>query len=155
MPRRISARNPKEAWDLVRKLPTYVRLVWALLRDPRVPLSLKGMLVLLAGYLVSPIDVIPDFIPVFGQLDDIAVALIVLDRFIQSAPREVVDEHLARIARNEDDLRGDMRQAERVLGEGFQRLRDNLQSVLSKSGKRFRSADEAARGLDNWEADRD
>lgn len=148
---RLSARNPKEAWELVRKLPTYARLVWGLLRDPRVPLPLKGLLVLLAGYLVTPIDVIPDFIPILGQLDDVAVALIILDRFIQSAPREVVDEHLARIARGEDDLRADLRAAEKLLGERFERLRDNLQGVLGKSGKRFSSADDAARGLDEWE----
>lgn len=151
MPRRLGIRNPKEAFDLVRKLPTYARLVWGLLRDPRVPLGPKGMLVALAGYLVMPIDIIPDFIPILGQLDDIAVALIVLDRFIAAAPKDVVDDHLARIARNQDDLRRDLREAEKVLGEGFERLRDNLQGVLAKSGKRFRSADDAARGLDKWE----
>lgn len=148
MPERWSVRSPKEALDLVRKLPTYVRLVWGLLRDARVPLLSKGLLVLLAGYLINPIDVIPDFIPVLGQLDDIAVVLLVLDLFIRSAPKEVVDDHLGRIARNEDDLRRDLAQAERLLGETFVRLRDNLVGILEKSGKRFRSADEAARGLD-------
>jgi uncharacterized membrane protein YkvA (DUF1232 family) len=149
VPRRLDVRNPKEVLDLVRKLPTYVRLVWGLLRDPRVPLLSKGLLVLLAGYLINPIDVIPDFIPVLGQLDDIAVVLLVLDLFIRSAPREIVDEHLGRIARNEDDLRRDLAQAERLLGETFVRLRDNLVGILERSGRRFRSADEAARGLES------
>ena len=148
---RLSRRNAKEALDLVRKLPTYIRLVWALLRDPRVPVTRKGLLVLLAGYLINPIDIIPDFIPVLGQLDDVAVTLLVLDVFIRSAPKEVVDEHLARISRNEDDLRRDLAQAERVLGKGYERLRDNLVGVLERSGKRFRSAEDASRGLDRLE----
>ena len=154
MPRGLTPRNPKEMFDLVRKLPSYGRLVWALLRDPRVPATHKSLLVLLAGYIVSPIDLIPDFIPVLGQLDDVAVALLAIDRFIASAPQEVVDEHLARIARNEDDLRRDLAQAERVLGTAFERLRDNLERVLTKGGGRFKSAKEAEDGLVRWE-DRD
>ena len=153
MPRRFAARNAKEALDLVRKLPTYIRLVWALLRDPRVPVTRKGLLVLLAGYLINPIDIIPDFIPVLGQLDDVAVTLLVLDIFVRSAPKDVVDEHLARISRDEDDLRRDLAQAEHLLGDTCVRLRDNLSGILGK-GKRFRSPDEAAQGLDQWE-DRD
>ncbi len=141
----------REALDLVRRLPAYVRLAWALLRDPRVPLARKGLLVLLAGYLVNPIDVIPDFIPVLGQLDDVAVTLLVLDVFIRSAPPEVVDEHLARISRNEDDLRRDLARVEELLGGAYVRLRDNLPGILSQSGKRFRSPDEAAQRLDEWE----
>jgi uncharacterized membrane protein YkvA (DUF1232 family) len=141
--------------DLVRKLPMYIRLVWALLRDPRVPVTRKGILILLAGYLVNPIDIIPDFIPVLGQLDDIAVTLLVLDLFIRSAPKEVVDEHLARIARNEDDLRADLLQAERLLGGTYTKVRDNLQGILNKGGRRFRSANDAARGLEVWEEEKD
>lgn len=148
---RLRGRTPQEAIDLVRKLPSYIRLVWALLRDPRVPVTRKGLLVLLAAYIVNPIDLIPDFIPVLGQLDDIAVTLIVLDLFIRSAPKEVVDEHLARISRNQDDLRRDLEQAERVLGGTFGWLRDNLVGILKKGGTRFRSPDEAASGLDRWE----
>lgn len=143
--------SPREALDLVRKLPGYARLVWALLRDPRVPLTSKGLLVLLAGYLINPIDIIPDFIPVLGQLDDVAVTLLVLDVFIRNAPPDVVAEHLARISRNEDELHEDLERTRRLLGGTFERIRDNLQRVLERSGKRFRSADEAASGLDEWE----
>jgi uncharacterized membrane protein YkvA (DUF1232 family) len=139
-----------EAIQLVRKLPIYARLVWGLLRDERVPPSHKGKLLLLAGYLVFPLDIIPDFIPVIGQLDDVAVALLVLDHFIQNAPRDVVDEHLARIARNEDDLRADLAQAREALGGNFENIRDNLQRILDKYGKRFRSRAEAERGLEQW-----
>jgi uncharacterized membrane protein YkvA (DUF1232 family) len=139
-----------EAIDLVKRLPIYARLVWSLLRDDRVPATHKGKLVLLAGYLLFPLDVIPDFIPVLGQLDDVAVTLLVLDHFIQNAPRDVVDDHLARIARNEDDLRRDLAVANRVMGENFERFGDNLQRILEKYGKRFRSQTEAEQGLEQW-----
>ena len=143
--------DARQAIAIVRKLPLYARLVWGLLRDRRVPLGQKGLLVLVAGYIVSPLDVIPDFIPVLGQLDDVAVTLLVLDLFIRSAPKEVVDDHLARIARDQDDLRRDLEQAQRALGKNFVHLRDNLQRILERRGKRFRSDAQAASGLDEWQ----
>ena len=109
-------RAPKdlgEALALARRAPTYARLVWALLRDRRVPLQQKLILVAVAGYLVFPIDLIPDFIPVLGQLDDLAVVLLGLDFFIRSAPPDIVDEHLAKIAQDQDELRRDIVRAQR------------------------------------------
>ena len=51
------------------------------------------MLFGLAGYLVSPIDLVPDFIPGLGQLDDIVLIAYVLDRLINRVPREVLLDH--------------------------------------------------------------
>lgn len=148
---RIRVSDLGQAVQLVRKLPTYVRLLWGLLRDPRVPLRQKGLLVLLAGYLLTPLDIIPDFIPILGQVDDVAVALLVFDLFIRSAPREVVDEHLARISRDEDFVRQDLAQAQRVLGDSFTYIRDNLERVLERTGGRVRSERDAAGALESWE----
>lgn len=60
---------------LVRRLPAYARLAWALARDPRV--SRLRRLAVLAGaaYVVSPVDLVPGFIPLAGQLDDLLVAM--------------------------------------------------------------------------------
>lgn len=151
---RIRVSDLGQAVQLVRKLPTYVRLLWALLRDPRVPLRQKSLLVLLAGYILTPLDIIPDFIPILGQVDDIAVALLVFDFFIRSAPREVVDEHLARIALDEDAVRRDLAQAQRVLGDSFSYIRDNLERILERTGRRARSERAAADALESWEARR-
>jgi uncharacterized membrane protein YkvA (DUF1232 family) len=140
----------KEAVSLARKLPLYARLVWALLRDERVPVRNKALLALLAGYIVMPLDIMPDFVPILGQLDDVAVALLVLDTFIKQAPRAVVEEHLARIARREDDLASDLARARSLLGERFVAIRDNLQRTLEKYGTRFRDPGEAATGLRRW-----
>ena len=81
-------RDPKEALDMLRKMPAYARLIWALARDPRVPIQQKLVLGAVAGYLVFPIDIIPDFIPVLGQLDDLGVLIFGLDFFIRTRPRK-------------------------------------------------------------------
>jgi uncharacterized membrane protein YkvA (DUF1232 family) len=134
-------RPPKdmaEAIDLIRRLPTYARLVWALLRDGRVPVAQKLILVGIGAYLVMPIDLMPDFVPILGQLDDFAVILLGLDLFIRTAPADVVDDHLARIAQDRDQLRRDMADAERLLGDRFADVRDTVE--------RMRSRDRGAKG---------
>src|SRR5437660_11301712 len=102
-------RPPKDVGDvleLIRRLPTYIRLVWALLRDSRIPAGQKLILAGIVGYLILPIDLIPDFVPILGQLDDIAVVLLGLDLFIRSAPQAVLDEHLRRIAQAKHQFTG-------------------------------------------------
>ena len=67
-------------------------LVSRLLRDPRVPRRRKWLLVALAGYLALPFDLVPDFLPVVGQLDDALVAALVLRYVAKTTPRDVVVE---------------------------------------------------------------
>ena len=83
--------NPRY-WLKVRQ---EIRLVWALLRDPRVPGYLKLLPALFVVYLLVPFDLIPGFIPIIGQLDDLALLLILLPLFIRLAPDEVVEEYKA------------------------------------------------------------
>jgi uncharacterized membrane protein YkvA (DUF1232 family) len=64
-----------------------------LMRDPRVPPRSKAVLVVVAAYLASPIDVIPDMIPGVGQLDDIVIAAFALDYMINQVPAEILKEH--------------------------------------------------------------
>jgi uncharacterized membrane protein YkvA (DUF1232 family) len=125
-------RAPKdltEVVDLIRRLPTYIRLVWALLRDGRVPAQQKLILAGIGAYLFFPIDLIPDFVPVLGQLDDLAVVLLGLDLFIRSAPPPIVEEHLAKISQDRDQLRGDIATAERLLGDRLDDVRDIVERL--------------------------
>lgn len=127
MANRIRApRDMTEVMDLIRRLPTYMRLVWALLRDGRVPPQQKLILVGIGAYVVLPIDLIPDFVPVLGQLDDLAVVLLGLDLFIRSAPPDIVEEHLAKISQDKDQLRRDIATAERLLGDRLDDVRDTV-----------------------------
>lgn len=62
------------------------RKAWRLFLDPRVPVAYKVLpLAIMAGYLVFPLDIVPDFVPVLGQLDDLAVLLIALRVFVNLA----------------------------------------------------------------------
>ena len=73
--------------------PRLVRLVWRLLRDPRVPPRSKAALFMVAGYVASPVDVVPDFIPGFGQADDVVLVAFALDQILNRVPEHVVREH--------------------------------------------------------------
>ena len=133
MAKRIRApKDVGEAMETIRKLPSYARLVWSLARDDRVPVRQKLLLGGIAAYLASPIDLIPDFIPVVGQLDDLAVLVFGLDLFIKSAPKEVVDEHIARIARDDDQLLEDLGRAEKLFSRQAGELRARLERILAR-----------------------
>ena len=75
------------------RLATYLLALWKLFRHPATPLPAKLVAVAVLGYALSPIDLIPDFIPVVGQLDDAAIAAVVLRGVVRSAGPKVVAEH--------------------------------------------------------------
>jgi len=68
----------------------FLKLVWRLLRDRRVPLFTKIIPVIAFLYLVWPTDVIKDFIPILGHLDDLIVVGLLLLLFIAASPGQVV-----------------------------------------------------------------
>ncbi|HEX2052085.1 MAG TPA: DUF1232 domain-containing protein [Actinomycetota bacterium] len=73
--------------------PRLVKLVWRLARDPRVPARSKAVLFVVAGYFASPIDLLPDFVPGLGQLDDLILAAFALDQILNRVPEDVVRSH--------------------------------------------------------------
>jgi len=83
----------EEARALATFIPDCIVLVSRLLRDERVPRRRKLLLVAVAGYLALPFDLIPDFIPIAGQLDDVLVVAFVLRRFLRSGGEPLVREH--------------------------------------------------------------
>jgi len=73
----------------------HFRLVWQLLNDSRISPFLKGVIPALAlAYVLLPWDLVTDFIPVLGQLDDLAVLLLGMQLFIELCPKGIVQEHL-------------------------------------------------------------
>ena len=138
---------------LVVKLPTYARVVWGILRDPRTPIGLKGMLAAALAYVVFPIDLVPDAIPILGQADDLTVLLLVLDLFIQNAPPEVRAEHTTRANNGTADLDRDLERLRGLMGDRFDRIRDNLPELLDRYG-RVRDPDEVKRALASWRRSR-
>jgi uncharacterized membrane protein YkvA (DUF1232 family) len=73
--------------------PRLIKLLVRLMRDPRVQPRSKALLLVTVGYLVSPIDVIPDMVPGVGQLDDIIIVAFALDHLLNRIPEELVQEH--------------------------------------------------------------
>ena len=100
---------PKAAFsELLGRLPAYGRLAWRLARDPLVSKARRAALVAAAGYLASPIDAVPGFIPVLGQLDDMAVVLGALRLALDGIDPERRRAHLAAVGLSDADLGSDL-----------------------------------------------
>jgi uncharacterized membrane protein YkvA (DUF1232 family) len=83
---------------LLRTLLAHLRLSVRLIREPRVPLLIKAVPLLAVVYVVSPLDFLPDVLPVLGQLDDLGVMLIALETFLRLCPSAAVGFHQAAVA---------------------------------------------------------
>ena len=96
----VMARDAGSAWsarsrviEVLFPLPNLIRLYWRLLRDPRVSIWPKAMLVGALAYVVLPFDLIPDFIPFVGEIDDLVIVIVAARWFMLWCPPEVVREH--------------------------------------------------------------
>ena len=70
------------------------QLAWHLLIDRRVSLPIKLIIPgLMLGYLIFPVDLLPDFVPVLGQLDDLAILALGIKLFIELSPKDIVREY--------------------------------------------------------------
>lgn len=82
-----------DATAVARMVPDLVVLVSRLARDARVPRGRRALLAALALYLASPIDLVPDFLPLVGVLDDALLVVLVLRAIVRAAGPGVVAEH--------------------------------------------------------------
>lgn len=85
-------------WQILLHLPSIVRLYWRLFRDERVSVWLKAMLVAAVAYVILPIDLIPDTLPVIGEVDDVVILLVAARWFLLWCPAAVVREHVDAIS---------------------------------------------------------
>ena len=81
-----------DARALATFIPDCIVLVTRLAREPRVSRPRKLLLVALVGYLTLPFDLVPDFIPVAGQLDDAIIVALVLRSFVRSSGEPLIRE---------------------------------------------------------------
>lgn len=94
--------NPIDFLRIILNLPKFIKLYYRLLLDRRVLFYLKLMLTLALVYVISPIDLIPDWmIPLFGYMDDLVVLFVALKYFLKNCPADVIQEHVARIEMGE------------------------------------------------------
>jgi uncharacterized membrane protein YkvA (DUF1232 family) len=92
--------------ELLRALPQLARLIARLVADPTLPRPVKIALAAAAVYLASPIDLVPDFIPWIGYVDDLLLAALVVDGLLNWVDRALIlrywpgsPESLERVAR--------------------------------------------------------
>lgn len=85
----------KEGWvkETLLALPRVALMIPKLLGDHRVPLRIRAALFGLGIYLVSPFDIIPDFIPGLGRLDDIVVLLLIIDGILNQIDENILLDH--------------------------------------------------------------
>ena len=85
----------KEGWvqETLLALPRAALMIPKLLGDRRVPLRIRTALLGLGIYLVSPFDIIPDFIPVLGKLDDAVVLLLLVDGVLNRIDENILLDH--------------------------------------------------------------
>lgn len=98
---------------LASRVPLYARLLWSLVADSRTPVSRKALLGGALGYIVLGRDIVPDRVPVLGQLDDLVVMALATEMFLDGLdedllaekleeagiPRAAYDEDVARVRR--------------------------------------------------------
>ena len=89
----VLAGRGDDARALARFVPACALLCPRLLSDPRVPRRSKLLLLALIAYLAMPIDLVPDFIPIVGYLDDAVIVAIVLRNVLHAAGRPLLEEH--------------------------------------------------------------
>ncbi len=95
-------------WEAIRRLPRYLKFAANLARDREVPRNAKAMLAFGGAYTISPVDLVPGFIPVAGQLDDLIVLLLAVRSAMRACPAEVADAHLERAGLMRADFDADL-----------------------------------------------
>lgn len=83
--------------------------------DGRVPASRKALLGFAAAYVTSPIDLIPDFVPVISRFDDVVVVIVALDLFLEGVPRDVLLDKMYALGIDGRELERDMESVRRFL----------------------------------------
>ncbi len=84
--------------EWARAIKRDVHAIYLAARDPRVPWYAKALAMFVAAYALSPIDLIPDFIPVVGYLDDLIIVSLGILAVVQLIPSEIMEEHRATAA---------------------------------------------------------
>jgi uncharacterized membrane protein YkvA (DUF1232 family) len=120
---------------LASRLPSYGRLTLDLLADGRVSTARKALLAGVVGYAVSPLDLIPDRIPVLGALDDVVVAVLGVELFLSGISNELIDEKLHRFGIPRAAFDADRARVRRTIPRPVRRIVTRLPAMLERAGR--------------------
>lgn len=90
--------SPLPAWSMVKRLPTYMKLAWLLIKEPAIPTRHKMPLYLVALYEISPPHLLIAAVPVLGQFDSVILLLLGLRHALSHCPPKVVARHLSKLS---------------------------------------------------------
>ena len=91
----------RRARQWARLIKRDVHAIYLAARDPRVPWHTKTLALIVAGYALSPLDLIPDFIPILGLVDDVIIVPLGIIIVIRLIPAEILAEHRATAERQQ------------------------------------------------------
>ncbi len=113
-------------------VPRHGKLAYCLLRDDRVPMAPKAVLLAALGVIVSPLD-FPAWIPVLGELDMLALGILAVETFIQACPDDVRREHEEAIQEKQSVFDRDVRDTVGAARYGAARMVNRIRSRLRRS----------------------
>lgn len=116
------------------RIPTYARLVTALVLDDRMPASRKALLAGAAGYLIVGRDLIPDAVPVIGGVDDLVVVVLAVDLFLEGVPDDLLDEKLEDLGLDRAAFERDMAQVRRLTPGPVRRTIRRVPGLIGGAG---------------------
>ena len=120
------------AKELLVDVPRHGKLAYCLLRDDRVPVAPKAILLGALGVIVSPLD-FPAWIPVLGEFDMLALGILAVETFIEACPEEIRHEHQEAIAAKESIFDRDVRDTAGAARYGAGRMVNRIRSRLRRS----------------------
>jgi uncharacterized membrane protein YkvA (DUF1232 family) len=120
------------------RIPTYARLVTALVLDDRMPASRKALLAGAAGYLLVGRDLIPDAVPVIGGVDDLVVVVLAVDLFLEGVPDDLLEEKLDDLGIDRAAFDRDMAQVRRLTPGPVRRTIRRVPGLIGGAGDALR-----------------
>ena len=100
---------------LAPRVPTYSKLLISLMGDNRVPASRKALVAIAGAYVLSPVDFVPDWLPLFGGLDDVLVVVLAVEAFLAGLPPQLIEEKLDELDIPRAELDEDLRRIRRAV----------------------------------------
>ena len=118
---------------IARELPRYGKLTYCLYRDSHVPQRNKIALAAAMALILNPVVDVPLRLPIFGEMDAVALTVLAVRVFVEKAPKEVVAEHEAQIALGTSVFDQDLRSGREGLRARLNDLRGRGQRVVARA----------------------
>lgn len=120
------------AMQVLVEVPKHGKLAYCLLRDERVPRAPKALLLGALALIVSPID-LPGWVPLFGELDMLALAILAVQTFIEACPEDIRREHQAALDAQQSVFDRDVSDTLSVARAGARRIVRRVRSRFQRS----------------------